>query len=292
MAQHNIIAYGGHPGHNNDQRLSDIDEVTENGDEAHSSGTYDSDTSLSSNHSTELGAKSEGDSYILQKKALLLKMLEKASKSRYSPMMIHEQVIDGLPELEHPPHDRRSFLWGSALMLVAAFLFSVSTTIIKWNHSFGRENFEIFVFRMFIQLLVTSVVASISIAMNQQYCYESVALDASEWDEGDDTATDLESDVEAELGQLVVVPPQALCRRNRMHRHKHQSLLRRVSTMLCIGRRKGPSSGPCCKVRCACTRVFTKFWRDSSRETRWYIVARGLCGGTGPLAHFHHFPLL
>ena len=138
----NIIAYGD----------EDFNPCNDNDNE------YDSDTSLSSTHSeksVEMN-KSEGnddDNFIVHKKKSLVKILKNASKSKYSPMVINEEVLSSLEDLDHPPNDKKSFIWGAILMFIASFLFSISTTIIKWNHSFGRESFEIFVLvNLFIEV--------------------------------------------------------------------------------------------------------------------------------------------
>eukprot|EP00483_Globobulimina_turgida_P006612 UN06622 len=189
----NIMAYG------------DIVNKNDN-DQSSSGGEYDSDTSLSSSHSEKsIEIKQEGsdDGYMIQKRKSLMKILKSASRSRYNPSNFDEEIMSSLEDLDHPPNDKKSFVWGAILMFVAAFLFSISTQIIKYNHSFGRESFEIFAFRMFIQLFVTTVIASISVVMNHHYCYESVAMFSSN-EEGnyDDTETEYDTDVDAELGQF------------------------------------------------------------------------------------------
>ena len=179
-------------------------------------------------------------------------------ESKYSPMVINEEILNSLEELDHPPLDKKSFIWGAILMFIASFLFSISTTIIKWNHQFGRESFEIFVFRMFIQLFVTTMVASISVVMNHHYCYESVSVySASEWDEGD-TETEWESD--AELGENV--SPQLYKNKNKNKNNKirnnnsKSNNLHKLSSML---RGQYKFQKPCCQIRCVYTTVFAKF---------------------------------
>ena len=300
----NIIAYGQNIGnmkpkkqdksktkalnvmHNNEQN----DKSSSSSDEE-----YDSDTSLSSTHtekSIEINKK-EGDiGYIVQKKQSLVKILKKASQSKYSPMVINEEIISELEELDHPPLNKKSFIWGAILMFIASFLFSISTTIIKWNHSFGRESFEIFVFRMFIQLFVTTMVASISVVMNHHYCYyyESISVfSATEWDEGD-TETEWESD--AELGENI--SPQLYHGQHNKHKHKHKGKRRRnnknknknLHKLSSIIRGQYKFQKPCCQVRCVYTTVFANFWKETSSTVKWYILARGLCGGTGILFYF------
>eukprot|EP01084_Bolivina_argentea_P059690 109030_1 len=184
-----LIAYGDNI---NNNEVNDINDINV------SSGEYDSDTSLSSNASAasekliDINKKEDSKS--------LINILKKVDD-------FDSEIMSSLSDLDHPPNDKKSFIWGIILMFIASFLFSISTQIIKYNHSFGRESFEIFVFRMFIQLFVTTVVASISVVMNHHYCYESVSMFSTteyEYDdeEGNDTETDFDYESDAELGQL------------------------------------------------------------------------------------------
>eukprot|EP01083_Nonionella_stella_P072955 196952_1 len=256
----NIIAYG--------DKVNSID------NHASSDDAYDSDTSLSSDDIDKQKQEMKRKSFI--------NLLKDASRSKYSPMMINSEISESLDGLDHPPNDQKSFIWGAILMFIASFLFSISTQIIKYNHSFGRESFEIFVFRMFIQLLVTTMVASISVVMNHHYCYQSVSVLSNDDYEGDTTATEYESDIEAELGQL------SIQKEKKKKKHKNKNL-RKLSSIL---RGQYYFQKPCFQVRCVYTTVFAKFWRESTSTTKWYILARGLCGGTGAVSYYWAVALL
>eukprot|EP00484_Ammonia_sp_Unknown_P021042 CAMPEP_0197033380 /NCGR_PEP_ID=MMETSP1384-20130603/11806_1 /TAXON_ID=29189 /ORGANISM="Ammonia sp." /LENGTH=572 /DNA_ID=CAMNT_0042463185 /DNA_START=38 /DNA_END=1756 /DNA_ORIENTATION=- len=237
---------------------------------------YDSDTSLSSTRSAKSREEEQTeDGFVVQKKNALVNMIK---TSKYSPVVINEEIMNSFEELTAPPDDKRSFVWGSILMFIAAFLFSITTAIVEWNHMYGRYSFEIFVFRMFIQLFVTTIVASISVVMNNNYCYESLsAFSTTEYDEGD-TETEWESD--AELGELSKPRPK------RPRRHSHHRRRSRFPKLSRILQGKYKCQRPCCQIRCVCTDVFAKFWKESSSKVKWCILARGVCGGTGAVCYY------
>jgi len=293
-----IIAYGADLSKlNAPNQVPKYDEDSQRADN-HNNNDCDSDTSQSSLNS----ANDDGYlSALSQKKNALVHMIR---TNPYSPMVINQEIMNNLEDLEAPPCDKKSFIWGCFLMFLAAYLFSISTAIVKWNHQFGRESFELFVFRMVIQLCVTSMVASISVVMNHNYCYEQLStLSASEWDEGD-TGTETDWDEsDAELGQLAppnLGTPRKVVRPKKMkapagyqygphHRRRRGLSLRTLSSVLC-GMYKCPAT--CCPIRFVCTDVFATFWRESSKQTKWYILARGICGGTGSVCYFWAVDLL
>jgi len=209
-----------------------------------------------------------------KKKNMVLDLLRSASQY---PLSIHEDVIAKLPDLDQPPVDTKSFFWGIILMLAAAFFSSVTTTILKYNH-LSQPSFEIFVFRMLVQLLLTVVVASISVVRSHSTCYdyESVSLWSATESEMDDDAQDDAVEDAVEMGMGVIYPPN-----HRLHRIEYPRARRRFRPRLC------------CKVRCVgIWRVFKDFYLESSSDTKWHILARGICGGTGAVCYYRAVSLI
>ena len=203
-----------------------------------------------------------------KKKNIVLDLLRSAPKY---PLSIHEDVIAKLPDLDQPPVDTKSFFWGITLMLVAAFFSSVTTTILKYNH-LSQPSFEIFVFRMLVQLMLTVLMASISVVRSHSTCYdyESVSL----WSASESECDDEPEDVVQEMG--VIYPPN-----HRLHRIEFPRARRRFRPRLC------------CKVRCVgIWRVFKDFYLESSSDTKWHILARGICGGTGAVCYYRAVSLI
>lgn len=163
-------------------------------------------------------------------------------------------------------------------MLMASFFASLTTTILKYNH-LSQPSFETFVFRMIVQLLLTVVVASISVVRQQNYCYdyESVSMWSAsegiypETEMDDEEEEEDDDDDDEEMG--IIYPPN--------HRlHRFGSPTSRCRPILC------------CKVRCVCTTVFAKFWSESTSQTKWHILARGICGGTGAVCYYRAVSLI
>ena len=136
---------------------------------------------------------------------------------------------------------------------------------------------QIFVFRMLVQLLLTVVVASISVVRSHSYCYDYESI--SVWSASEnELQTEDDDDEKEELVEMgIIYPPN-----HRLHRFESPT----------NRRRRFRPSGLCCKVRCVCTTVFARFWTESSSETKWHILARGICGGTGAVCYYRAVSLI